>query len=1035
MRWRDLLRPELTELNRLASHTSTIAYPDAASARDGGHTPWRRSLDGKWRFMLIESPGDATRDWFDPGVDDREWARIEVPGVWTRQGFDDLPHYTNIVMPWASLDPPEAPERNPTGLYRTEFAVPRDWRGRSVIVHFGAAESVLAVWCNGEFVGMGKDSRLPSEFDLTPWLTSGPNTLAAMVIRYGDVTWIEDQDHWFHGGIHRSVHLEARGRLRIADVVVLADYDADHRRGRLDVHAEVPAAPVGTELRVTLETPRGRRLHDPVRARIDQPSRGGRVDQVTSAYTYAGPVANATLEIDGVNPWSAEDPNRYRVIVELLDPSGNVVEASAIWTGFRSVEVAGRRLRVNGEPVVITGVNRHDHHQLTGKTQTAAEMRDELCAMKQHNINAIRTAHYPNDPQLLDQCDELGLYVIDEANVESHARLRSLAHDERYHEAIVSRTRRMVRRDRNHPSVIGWSIGNESGFGPALGAAAGYLRSIDPSRFVHYEGALDMRFSGNDPGSTQIRPSNRERQGTDLVCPMYSSIESIVSWARWAEQSEEDDRPLLLCEYSHAMGNSNGSLAQYIEAFYSEDALAGGFVWDWKDQGLHAVDSNGRAYWAYGGHFGDEPNDANFCINGLVSPDGTPHPALIEHKWAARPISSTMPDRRRVTFTNRRTHCDSSDLRCTWHLRVDGDLVEERELDLTLEAGETCTVRIPYERSTAAVGETHLGIEWRTRSKTTWASAGHLVAWDQFALRSRPVSRRRSRATPHIDREGSISRVSVGETALVIDTSAGIVSLGSGRRELISGDIAASLWRAPTDNDAARQGGLIGGVLERWLRWGLDRLVETVEEIEFAESAGGVSIRVTRRIQGADTAAVRVTDIDLDGAGAAVHERFEIPKEWNDLARIGIRFEVPARFDRLSWFGLGPHETYPDRSGSATVGKWRQSVHEQTHAYVRPQETGAHGETRWFSLLDHAGRGLRIDAPKRCVFSARFEHDEALTSAETLAEVESSRNIEVHVDAQIRGVGTAACGPDVLDRYIVGSGVHELSYRIGEDGR
>ncbi len=989
---------------------------------------------------MVDNPDRAPLRWTDPDLDDGGWDSVEVPGVWTRQGFDDLPHYTNIVMPWPELDPPAAPDANPTGLYRKTFTVPRSFRQRTVIAHFGAAESVLAVWCNGEFVGMGKDSRLPSEFDITSYLRTGSNVLAAMVIRYGDVTWIEDQDHWWHGGIHRSVYLEARPAVHLEDLSVEADLDPATGTGTVEATALVRDAPLGTAVRYTVETQRGRTLAEPKTTPVAHPAREGHLDQVISAYVFRGPQAVASFSIDGVDPWSAERPTLYRLVAELVDSSGNVVEAVMVRIGFRRVEIEGRRLLINGRPVVITGVNRHDHHPVTGKTQTVEELRDDLTTMKQHNINAVRTAHYPNDHRLLDLCDELGLYVIDEANVEAHGRLESLSKDGRYHTAIVERTRRMVMRDRNHPSVIGWSLGNESGFGPAHSAAAGFVRHIDPSRFVHYEGALGGRFTAAgaeaDTERMEAPPSSDERHATDVVCPMYAPIADIVGWARWAEETGLDYRPLLLCEYQHAMGNSNGSLADYIDAFHAEDALAGGFVWDFKDQGLAETDDSGQPFWAYGGHFGDEPHDAQFCINGLVAPDGVPHPALIEHRWAARPVACELIDRRRVRITNRRSFTSTDDLRARWHVHVDGHLVESGEFEpIVVEPGESATLRVPYEVAVPRTGEAHLTVEWETRSKTGWAPRRHLVAWDQFALRRDPTPLRLRSGTAAIDTEATRTTITVGDVGVGIDAARGLDGVRFGRRALEIGDIATCLWRPPTDNDGPAMGGAVRGARGLWESWGLDRLREQVDDVHVRSTAAGAHATIVRRFSGIDTGGRRISELDIGADGVRIHERLEVPEEWSDLPRVGVRFVVQRALSQLRWFGPGPHETYPDRKRGATVARWSSPVAQQSHRYVVPQETGAHVDARWFELIDRHGRGLRVDADDVFVFSARLEHDRMLTGATTIAEVEASDMVEIHVDRAVRGLGTAACGPDVLDEYIVRGGVHEFGYRIGAAAR
>ena len=1040
MNIKDVFRPELTEFNRLPARAPLEAYPTADLAREAAGSPWRQSLDGDWRFLLVESPLRAPEGWTDPECEDSSWRTVEVPGSWTRQGMSDLPHYTNILMPWPELDPPGTPERNPTGLYRMTFDFPlytsTDPRSQPVL-HLGGAESVVLVWCNGEFVGMGKDSRLPSEFDLGDFIRSGCNSLAVMVIRYSDATWIEDQDHWWHGGLHRSVYLEMRGATHIGDVDLRADYDSKTQGAKLWLQAFVETSSPGWSVRATLETAKGKRLAPPASSDIQMMSMTSNIRQVISAYLFPGSLAEIEIDTTKVKPWTAETPNRYRVVIELIDPTGEVVEANASWVGFRRVEIRGRRLLLNGVPIMIRGVNRHDHHPITGKTLSRDEFREDLVSMKQHNINAVRTAHYPNDHVLLDLCDELGIYVIDEANVESHARLRSLANDHRYHTAIVERTRRMVLRDRNHACIIGWSLGNESGHGPAHGAAAGWARHIDPTRFVQYEGALESRFSPDQPWRktkpNQVPPTC-ERQSTDVVCPMYAPIDFIVSWSRWAERTKLDDRPLILCEYSHAMGNSNGSIAEYVEAFHLEPALAGGFVWDWRDQGLAEQDDQGRPYWAFGGHFGDEPNDANFCINGLVGPDGEPHPGLRELAWAVQPVSVERVSGRRVRISNRRHFESLADLRGTWSLWIDGKKVESGRIEVDLTAQGQRTFSVPYRRAIPQRAEAHLHFDWRLRRRSDWAPAGHRVAWDQCELtQSFPEARSIGDSSRiAIQEDGARIELLAGRYGLVLDRDRGIEQIAIDGFPVVIGDVTGCLYRAPTDNDGVKQGWTseTAGVRRRWLSWGLDRL-----EIEFdalkqrGTKAPGV-IDLSRRIIGAGAEAEHRTRLSIGREGIEFREWIRLPREWDDLPRVGVRFEVPDSFSQLRWFGLGPDETYPDRRSGARVAQWSSTIDEQYHPFVVPQEHGAHCDTRWFSLSGTRGPGLRIDLADRSSFSARSHHDRDLERAMTLAELAKSSNHEIHIDAAMRGLGTASCGPDTLPAYRIGARVHQWSWTL-----
>ncbi|MEL7112518.1 MAG: glycoside hydrolase family 2 TIM barrel-domain containing protein, partial [Pseudomonadota bacterium] len=1024
-------QPQLTAISRLRARASLTAYPDIA-ALTARQTPWRESLDGAWRFQLVSKPEVAPENWTTGPTSAEPWRSIQVPGVWTRQETGDLPHYANWQMPIDCPKPPAIPSENPTGLYRHELKVPASWRNRRTVLHIGGFESMALVWCNGVFVGMAKDSRLPSEFDLSDTIQTGDNQIAIMVTRWCDATWIEDQDHWNHGGLHRSVWIESRAPTHIGDIVVETDFDPASKTGSAKIKVPVEGNSADHQVQVCLEDDKGEACGEPQKiavAQFDTSQPTG--SQWAQSYSFDGYAASFSISVPNAAAWSAETPTRYRLITELLAPDGACLEVHETWIGFTRVETHGRRLRVNGQPIVLIGVNRHDHHPENGKTCSATDIRAELVTMKRHNINAIRTAHYPNDPILLDIADELGFYVIDEANVECHARWAEVAHQPEFLPAIVERTTRMIARDRNHPCVIGWSLGNEAGHGPAHDAAAAAARHLDPSRFVHYEGAVSLRFSfpfGQSPERTQQPPSAREQAASDIVCPMYAPIDHIVDWSRWAEDTEADDRPLILCEFSHAMGNSNGSISAYVDAFFAEPALAGGFVWDWRDQGLAETDEAGRFYWAYGGHFGDTPNDGNFNINGLVGPDGTPHPALREYQWAARPVQAHLNEERHLTITNRRAFKDVSDLVMEWRLMRDGLCVETGSMTPEIAPGEVITINPDFRTELASDAEWYLTLIWNLAEDTSWAVAGHAVAWDQFllqeAVETEPKPTRRRPMTRPIEHYGLL---------LDFDFDGAVSSIYIEDQPAICTTVDPCVWRAPTDNDGGKPGArvLFPNKTSEWVSYGLNALTPgRLGTFELPRDFG-LALGFEREWRNADDVAlIHQSAWRLVEGKIVIDETMIIPEDWKDLPRVGVRFEVPGSFKCLEWYGRGPEESYPDRRGAMTVGRWSSAVAEQYHPYVRPQEYGAHEETRWFRLLDEAGHGLQINLPKPLSFSARPYHDAVLDEAETIAELTSNGTSEVHIDVGMRGLGTGACGPDTLPEYRLGSGTYHFRWEI-----
>ena len=1008
-----ILDPTLLGLGRLPARATLTPLEDGKSP-GAGHSKWRQSLDGQWRFQLVSRPGLAPDGWTASETVEAPWRDITVPGVWTRQSTGDKPHYANWRMPFDDQKPPGIPEDNPTGLYRTQFELSDSWLDRHCVLHIGGFESLAMVWCNGAFMGMAKDSRLPSEFDLSSAVQTGTNQLAIMVLRWCDATWIEDQDHWNHGGLHRSVWIESRAQTHVRDIIINTDFDPGTQQGLANVRVDIEGPSTGYVVTTRLEDATGGpvcALQQAPVAQFDTTQSVGR--QWKQSYEFSGYAASMDLSVEAAQAWSAEQPRRYRLITTLKDPTGAAVETHQTWIGFTRIDTKGRRLSVNGRPIVLIGVNRHDHHPENGKTLSEADIRAELTMMKQHNINAIRTAHYPNDPVLLDLADEMGFYVIDEANVECHARWTEVAQHPSYQAAIIDRTARMIARDRNHPCIIGWSLGNEAGHGPAHDAAAGLARHLASSRFVHYEGAVSLRLSfpfGQSPETTQQTPSALERAATDVVCPMYPPIDHIVDWARWAEDTEEDDRPLLLCEYSHAMGNSNGSIAASVDAFFAEPALAGGFVWDWRDQGLAEHDEDGRFYWAYGGHFGDTPNDANFNINGLVGPDGAPHPALREYKWAARPVVSEWIGTGQMRCENRRVFTDTSDLCLHWCVSRNGVTIEEGTLSPVLQPGETRELSLPVQAEMGGDGEWHVTVYWSLVDATDWAEAGHSVAWDQDLVGGAPVA-------PAVKKQSADGfSVLAGE----------LLHAGN---PVFAAPITACVWRAPTDNDGGKPGTrpLFQSKTSEWVRYGLNALQPGELRMEQAVE----TVLITRDWAGLDgETLIHRSEWAVSDDQVKFDETLLIPDAWKDLPRVGIRFELAERLSQLHWYGLGPDENYPDRCGAQTVGLWRFSVADQYHPYVRPQEYGAHEQCRWFQLLDETGTGFQFALERPLSFTARPHHDVDLNEAETLAELTAAGTTEIHIDAAQRGLGTAACGPDALPEYLVGPGTYRFRWTL-----
>ena len=1009
-----------------------ISYPDFETAFTGerSDSPFFLSLNGTWRFGLYETPEEVPGAAFRKGRLDRQWEPIELPGSWTLQGWD-RPHYTNVQMPFAG-EPAQGLEWNPTGVHRLLFEVPAAMRGRRIILHVGGAESVLHVHVNGHGVGLSKDSRLAAEFDITEFLESGENLIVLTVVRFSDATFLEDQDHWNFGGIHREIFLRTTASdAWIEDLGAVADFDPETREGRLELDVSIgfpEAAEAGWQIEARLFDSREREVRrSPMQAEVP----AAPTEWARAAYAWRG--ANARLDIDlpKVLPWSAETPTLYRLVVSLIDPEGHCVESVRDVVGFRRVEVGARELRINGQAVLIAGVNRHDHDDRTGKTVSRADMRRDVVLMKQHNLNAVRTAHYPNDPFFLEICDELGLYVVDEANCESHARLMSLSRDPRFDTAYLSRMIRVAARDKNRPSVIAWSLGNESGAGPVHHAGAAYLRRYDPSRPVMYEGAItESGIAGGHEGVPMHRLLELEDATSDIVAPMYAPVSEIIAWAR----RRRGKKPLILCEYSHAMGNSNGGLDEYWEAFRRYHGLQGGFVWDWMDQGLLRRTDDGREYWAYGGDFGDEPNDGTFCLNGLVGPDRVPRPGLLELKKLAQPLCVEWAGKRggRIEIENRSEFLDLGWLKGSWTIESEGERIARGTIPkLALGPREKQKFSLALPRSSRWKGRTaHLLLSFVTRRDLPWAERGHEVAWEQLEL-SKPRQKKNKESGGVMTLLSSRGmQIRAGSVLAVVNEADGeLVGIEDRGRALIMAGPTPDLWRAPIDNERAH--------VPRWRQLGLDDLRRELHSSELRREKDG---RVTWELEetwwtAQDEAALSHTmQAVFARSGFHFSHHFELPDELADPPRLGVRFAVAPRIDRFRWYGRGPHESYRDRWRSTRIGLFDSTVDELGVPYVHPQATGNRTGVEFCALEDLRGWGMRIENLGGAEVTASHFDEDDVDRARHIVDLEARDQIFLHLDVASRGVGTGACGPDTAPRYRVQPGRHRLNYVIRVPG-
>ncbi len=1023
--------PELTSLNRLPARATLVPYPSEALALRGKPARSRlyHRLNGTWEFHLFPRPEAVPAAALQSGGAGVRWNRIAVPGNWTMQGYD-RPHYTNVAMPFAN-DPPRVPQDNPTGVYRRTFVLPARWSGRRTVIHFGGVESCLFVYCNGALVGMSKDSRLPAEFELTPHVRPGTNELAAMVIRWSDGSYLEDQDHWWMAGIYRDVYLYSTAATYLEDVQVRADLDEACIHGRLAVDVKVncrtdpgPAA----VFRLSAQ------LFDDRRRPVLQPALRA---TVSGSYRLQGYAARLARAVRRPRLWSDETPNLYTLVVGLRDQRGRPIEFTSCRVGFRRVEVRGRQLLINGKPVLIKGVNRHEHDDRTGKTVSRRRQLQDIRLLKQFNFNAVRTSHYPNDPLWYELCDEYGIYVVDEANIEAHANYATLCRDPRWSQAFFERGTRMVARDRNHPCVIMWSLGNESGYGENHDRIAAWIRAHDPTRPLHHEGALKPGWS---QGGNVYGPGGE--RANDVINPMYPPLEVLHAFAR----ARREQRPFIMCEYSHAMGNSNGGLAEYWDAIRTLPGLQGGFIWDWVDQGIWRQAADGTGYWAYGGDFGDEPHDANFCINGLVWPDRTPHPAMHEFKKLAQPLAVRLLEPRtgRIEVSNTAAFVPATWLEGRWELSVDGAAVQRGRLGpIDVKPGEARGYALGYAPPRLRPGqEALLTVRFLTRARLPWARRGHEVAWEQFPVPGVPARAKRPRAAARVAVVAAGKHVVVQAadgTSTRVDLEAGrIVEVRRHGALAIASGPEFCLLRGWLDNDGIKslpeQWTAPSKALGRWHLAGYDRLRPELRACAFAdEDADGPVLRVEHRHATAvpDRYLWHEQTVRFAADGSLrVANVYRIDAELPDVPRLGVRLVLPAGFERLLWFGPGPHETYCDRRRGARIGRHASTVAAQYVPYIMPQEHGNKVDVRWLAVRQPGGLGLLVVGQPRLSINASHLTAEDLIAARHTCDLHPRAATYLHVDLMQRGLGTASCGPDTLPQYRLGPGRYEHRYAL-----
>ena len=1000
-------------INRLPARATSYSYQSEQDALQCDRDASRiKLLNGMWKFHFAEDESLAPKDFHVAGYDCSAWDEIPVPSCWEMQGYG-YPIYTNIKYPFPS-NPPYIDKDNPVGSYLQTFQVPQDWTGGRVILHFGGVYSGHQVWVNGALVGYSEDSCLPSEFDITGYLKEGDNTLAVRVFKWTDGSYLEDADHWRMSGIHREVMLMHRPDVAVNDFGVRTILDKEYKDARLQVRPVMAVtkgtATEGIKVSAVLFDPDGNPAGERMTAAVN--------DILAEQYPQRDNVYYPVFEMNVENPlkWTAETPHLYTLVLSLYDGE-ECIEARSCRVGFRDVRVDGQRLLVNGVPVKLYGVNRHDHNELTGKTVTREDMEADIRMMKQYNFNSVRTSHYPNDPYLYDLCDQYGLYVIEEANIETHDGGGMLSNDYEWVQSFMERMTRMVIRDRNHPSVIMWSLGNESGTGPGHAAIAGWTKDYDPTRPIHYEGAqgqpmhpdyepiLSVAYTSavvpaGEESELQIVGANpNDPAFVDIVSRMYPTISELTEMA----VNPNIDRPILMCEYAHSMGNSTGSLDEYWSLIRSHESLLGGHIWDWMDQGLVLADEQGRINWGYGGDFErpDDHNDGNFLINGVVFPDRKPKPALHVCKYVFQPITFEQTDGFKVVVANRNFFDNTARYAFSWSLSDETGKLQEGTFEVpVLEPGDEAVVAVPVKEFKRKAGAVYmLQVNAHEKDALPYADAGHVCASEQFVIEGpAPAEAAVKGKVPTIQETDGSYIITAGRTVVTVDKTSGLLSgYDNAGVQVIAEPFKPNFWRAGTDND--RRGWKTEELLGVWKDM-------TPDKVQVASAMEGVNAVITAKIhyEGKSELEMKYT-VSPDGTLGVCYD-ISISESMPEPLRIGLQGQVDARYSEVTYFGLGPWENYCDRHAGVFLGTYKASVKDMMTQYVYTQENGNRTGVRWFTLTDKSGRGVQVIADEQLSMSVWNSTQEALEAATHIGEAQILENAFVlNIDCAQAGVG------------------------------
>lgn len=950
-------------------------------------------LNGKWKYHFSETQDKRPMDFYKSGFSVNNWVDILVPGSVERQGYGK-PIYTNQTYPF-DFNPPYIAgyNNNYVSSYRRSFEIPAGWNGKQIVLHIGGAYSAYYVWIDGMPAGYKEDSCLPGEFDITNLLTKGKqHSIAVQVFRFSDGSYLEDQDQWRMSGITRDVYLEAVPQNMIYDFAIRTLLDEQYKDGKL-------------EIRPLVKSFNNTKLDDwKLEAKLFDAQNELIVNSVCDAKTaadhrykqrYAMPFAIMSMNISNPKKWTAETPDLYTLVLTLKNEKGTVQESRSCKVGFRKYEISpDGEFLVNGVSVKLYGVNRHDHSQYTGKAVSREEMMKDIKLMKQFNFNCVRTSHYPNNPYWYELCDEYGIYVMDEANYENHGDFTGvIANRSDWASSVIDRVTRMVERDKNHASIFAWSLGNENGYGPNLSAAAGWVKAFDPTRSVHYEGANGCL--GQDPFDFQ-----------DYISRMYPTIERFAE----LDRPETGNKPIFLCEYAHSMGNSTGNLKEYWDLIHARKRMIGGCIWDWMDQGMLETTPSGEKYWAYGGDYGDIPNDGNFCLNGIIAPDHTPKPALWECKYLFQPVEFYAIDNELekgvVRIKNRYFFTNLNDREIRWEIKCEGEVIQQGKLfQLDILPGTEKTIQIPFKAIKPEAGkEYYLRLSAHLKENSVQGIAGHEVAKEQILLPffKEAFSKKSKRGKLQLVEQENQVHITLGKQQVHIDKESGyIVSLANNKREILKTPLMLNFWRAQTDNDRmgwhnADKSMLVWKDLEKEL---------SVNQVEIKENnEEQVVIKVTKKDKNNQLlCTLEYTFYNTGEIKVAPH--VELSETVPEMVRFGMQAGIDKSLNNMSFYGRGPWENYSDRCASAEIDIYSGKVSDFTYDYIYPQENGNHTDVRRLTLKDSKTALKIYKAGKPLNISVLEYTQENYANARHTYDLKKADYLTMNVDFGQAGVG------------------------------